>query len=354
MNNSTGLNHGNEIKTEFYEIAIQAVFLLFVLAVALAGNGFVCLCILTDKRLQCTSNYFIFSLSSADFFFALFCLPLRIYHILRGYKWDLGLFACQIWVWLDFFFCSASIANLAAISVDRYYKISSPMLYDRRMTKTKVTWMLVSLWSYSAVLASLSPVEWSSTPKNRARGTVVEGGACFNDSTIYLTIVSAIGFCVPLATMLLMYCVVFKVAVCQASKLIRQHESLYNKKKRRKSPSYAISLFFEVKATKTLIILLSAFCVCWCPFFILIFIGLYSPRHFNTVSDLGRKVMIVLFVNIFPNCNAALDPIIYTTQNQQFRRVIEKILARKSASRFSDGFSETKKTLGNGILGSVV
>lgn len=365
MNNTTGLHQAviNTTQTEVYEIVLQTVLLLIVLTVAVFGNGFVCMCILNEKRLQVATNYFIFSLSSADFFYALICLPLRIYHVLRKYKWDLGLRVCQIWVWFDFFFCSASIANLAAISVDRYLKISSPLSYDSTMTKARVTRMLLLLWSYSVVLASFSPIEWSKLPQDQARGTLVENGACFNDSRIYLTIISVIGFVAPLSIMLLMYCVVFKVAVSQASKLARQHESIYCKgRKRRKSPSQAISLFLEVKATKTLIVLLSAFCVCWCPFFVLIFVGLHSPEHFMSLSPRGRKFLLVLFVYIFPNCNAALDPIIYTTQNQQFRRVIKKIMTRyrTKSNRFVSGswFSEvnykTRKASGRGIQGALI
>ena len=348
MNNTTAANLTlNVTQTEQYEIILQATVLVIVLIIALLGNGFVCTCILKEKHLQIPTNFFIFSLSSADLLFALLCLPLRIYYVLKMYSWDLGLGVCQFWVCLDFLFCSASIANLAAISVDRYLKISSPLTYDTHMTKSRVTLMLALLWGYSIVLASFSPIEWSSLRKDQARGIVVENGSCYSDSKIYLTIVSAIGFFAPLSIMLLMYCVVFKVAVNQAAKLARQHGSVRSDRKaRRKSSAHAISLLFEVKATKTLIILLSAFCICWCPFFVLIFIGLHSPKQLNTVPAWCRKFFVVLFVYILPNCNAALDPIIYTTQNQLFRKAILKIFKAKTSkftSVFSDGSLGTRK-----------
>jgi tRNA A37 threonylcarbamoyladenosine dehydratase len=36
-----------------------------------------------------------------------------------------------------------------------------------------------------------------------------------------------------------------------------------------------------------------------------------------------------LFVNFLPNVNAALDPIVYTTNNHQFRTVIRRMLRKQ-------------------------
>ena len=81
-------------------------------------------------------------------------------------------------VWLDLLFYSASIANLAAISVDRYLKIVSPLTYDGRMTSSRVVLTLVALWGYSICLASLSL-----GPTGDAPGIVVQNQKCYNCSS---------------------------------------------------------------------------------------------------------------------------------------------------------------------------
>lgn len=312
------------------ETVLQGIVLVLVLLVASLGNGFVGFCVFAHKHLQVPTNYFLVSLAAADFLFAILALPFRLYDIIGKYQWKLSHEACQFWVWLDLLFCSASIANLAAISVDRYMKISSPLTYNSRMTRRRVRCTLVLLWLYSGLLATLSLVKWSPDPRHEARGTIVdENMICRLDAKIYLTIISTLGFFVPLAIMLLMYFFVFKVAVVQATRVARQQESLKGlSKKGRKRARSSIALL-EVKATKTLIILLSVFCVCWCPYFILSLIGLHNVELFFKLPNWFLLFLKIVFVNFLPNLNAALDPIVYTTNNHQFRTVIRRMIRKQ-------------------------
>ncbi|XP_031574548.1 octopamine receptor-like [Actinia tenebrosa] len=312
------------------EAGLQAAVLILILIVASVGNGFVGFCVFTHQNLQVPTNYFLVSLATADFLFAILALPFRIYDVLEKYKWELGLAACRFWVWLDLLFCSASIASLAAISVDRYLKISSPLTYNSRMTRNRVRFTLALLWMYSAILASLLLVEWSPDPADIARGTIVENGVCRSDDKIFLTIISVLGFFAPLTIMLLMYFFVFKVAVIQATRVARQQQSLrgLSKKSRKRRTKSSIALL-EVKATKTLIILLSVFCICWCPYFIISLISLYRIELIYQLPGWFTKTLRILFVNFLPNVNAALDPIVYTTNNHQFRTVIRRMVRKQ-------------------------
>lgn len=332
-----------------FEIISQAVILIVVVIVSIGGNGLVCFLVFTVKQLQIPTNYFILSLALADFLFAVVCLPFRIVNILQDYLWTLGLDTCRFWVWLDLLFCSASIANLAAISVDRYLKIASPLTYDIRMTSKRVSLTLIALWGYSVCLASLSFVP-SDEP-----GITVRKQVCYIDNKVFLTVISVIGFFAPFAIMILMYCFVFKMAVGQAKELFRQQESLYGglKPKARRKPSRRMSpgtIFFEVKATKTLIILLSVFCICWSPFFVLTLLSLHSPELYEGLPRWLTVILKVLFVHLLPNCNSAFNPIIYTTYNHQFRKAIEKFFKRyrtarsHSLSSFSEPLKEHRRS----------
>lgn len=327
-----------------FEIISQAVILIVVLIVSVGGNGLVCFLVFTFKHLQIPTNYFILSLALADFLFAVVCLPFRIVNVLQYYLWTLGLGTCRFWVWLDLVFCSASIANLAAISVDRYLKIASPLTYDIRMTSTRVAIILIALWGYSTSLASLSFVSGD------ASGIIVRNQICYIDNKIFLTVISVIGFFAPFAIMLLMYCFVFKVAVGQAKELFRLQDSLYSggqpNARRKSNRILPGTIFFEVKATKTLIILLSVFCVCWSPFFILTLLSLHSPEAFDGLPGWLTKLLKVVFVHLLPNCNAAFNPIIYTTYNHQFRKAIQRLLKRYRRERSGsfNSFSEPAAT----------
>ena len=330
-----------------YEIACQALLLVAVLLACLLGNGLVCYCVLTIRLLQQPTNYFILSLACADFLFALLCLPFRLLDILWGYTWRLGLAACRFWVWSDLLFCSASIANLAAISVDRYCKIASPLTYDARMTPCRVAATLAILWTYSLALASLILVTWSDDPAAKARGIIVQNRVCYCESKIFLTAICVIGFFVPFTIMLFMYCFVFKVAVGQARRLSQQCGSFQKPARGRKG-----NIFLEVKATKTLVILLSAFCICWSPYFVLSLVSLHSPQAFAAMPLWFVRLLKIVFVNLLPNFNAALDPLIYTTHNVQFRKAVWKLLCGPSRRRRFDSagvsrsFTESEEMTG--------
>ena len=343
MANNSSLPTASDLSTSSgwpvadFELVIQALVLILVLIVTLVGSGLVCYCIFTVRQLQIPTNYFILSLASADFLFAVVCLPFRIMDVVWRYTWKLGTGACTFWVWTDLFFCSASIANLAAISVDRYLKIVAPLTYDTRMTPKRVVVTLVILWGYSLTLASLILVRWSEDPADQARGIIVANQICFIENKIFLTIVSVIGFFAPFAIMLLMYCFVFKVAVSQAKRLVQQQQSISGRSRK----GQRSSIFFEVKATKTLVILLSAFCVCWSPYFVLSLISLHSPDVFAASPPWLNRLLKIVFVNLLPNCNAALNPIIYTIHNLQFRKAVQKIIRRHRQNYNSRNFSST-------------
>ena len=327
-----------------FEIVLQAVILIIVLVVSVVGNGVLCYLVFTIKQLQIPTNYFILSLALADFLFAAMCLPFRIVNILQNYLWTLGLDMCRFWIWLDLLFCSASIANLAAISVDRYLTITSPLTYNIRMTSTRVVLSLAALWGYSICLASLSLSPAKDTP-----GIVVQNQNCYIDNKIFLTVVFVIGFFAPLATMILMYCFVFKVAVAQAKELSRQaesfHESHRQNSRRKSNRMYPGMIVFEVKATKTLMILLSVFCICWSPFFVLSLVSLHSPRAWDGLPRWFAVLLKSLFVHVLPNCNAAFNPIIYTSYNHQFKKAIKHLFKRcreKRSASLSGSILEPK------------
>lgn len=352
MNGSEFFNGSHNVSVarggfSYDETVFQVAILVVVLIIATLGNGFVMYCVFAHKNLQVPTNYFIVSLAAADFLFAILALPFRIYDIKGNHVWLLSVDTCRFWVWLDLFFCSASVANLASISVDRYMKISAPLTYNTRMTRRRVLFILILLWGYSSLLASLSLVQWSSDPRDQARGVLVdEYKTCRNDAAVFLTIISTLGFFVPLAIMFLMYFFVFKVAVVQATRVAKQQESINGvSKKRRKRRARSSIALLEVKATKTLIILLSVFCVCWCPYFILSLIGIHKIELYASLPLWFLKILKMVFVNFLPNLNAALDPIVYTTNNHQFRTVIRRMFRRQrerarsiiSSNIYSDG-----------------
>ncbi|XP_034146937.1 D(1) dopamine receptor isoform X2 [Esox lucius] len=71
--------------------------------------------------------------------------------------WPFGAF-CDTWVASDIMCSTASILNLCMISVDRYWAISSPFRYERKMNRSVAFVMVGVTWTVSVVI-SFVPVQ---------------------------------------------------------------------------------------------------------------------------------------------------------------------------------------------------
>ena len=100
--------------------------------VIVVGNSLVVAAITRDRRrLGGVQNYFIASLAVSDLFVGLFVMPLSLANELMGY-WAFGQTLCQLWLCTDVLLCTASIFNLAVISLDRYWSITRAVTYPRQ------------------------------------------------------------------------------------------------------------------------------------------------------------------------------------------------------------------------------
>ncbi|VDM23951.1 unnamed protein product [Toxocara canis] len=114
------------------------LLLLFTVLIilALGGNSLVCAAIYFDRNLRKQpENLFLVSLAVSDLLVSILVMVFAAANDLLGY-WPFGRVYCQIWVSCDITCCTASILNLCAIALDRYWHISRPMAYVRSSQPT--------------------------------------------------------------------------------------------------------------------------------------------------------------------------------------------------------------------------
>ncbi|NXF13523.1 DRD1 protein, partial [Smithornis capensis] len=97
----------------------------------------------------------VISLAVSDLFVAVLVMPWRAASDVLGF-WPFGAF-CDVWVAFDIMCSTASILHLCIISVDRYWAISNPFRYERRMTQPVAFVMIGVAWLLS-LLISFIPV----------------------------------------------------------------------------------------------------------------------------------------------------------------------------------------------------
>lgn len=326
----------------------QASFVIFILILDVCGNWLVIGAILRYRRLRTITNYFIISLAVSDLLIAALSMPFRIHHTLKSLCWDLGKTICEFWVFVDLLCSCASITNLSLISIDRFLALTFPLSYRSIMTKCRAIAAIAFVWGYSGLVASLSFMNWSADASTSAIGE------CKKTDRYYYTFAITAGFFLPLIILVINYSMVFKVAFTQAKKLqqLKSASSMEPaetsdadfspdprpsvisigrvERKRRKS------IVRELKATKTLAIVIGTFIVCWLPFFIIMFVVQFCEL---CLVNLTQFVAIV-FVYVLPLLNSAVNPIIYSSFNSDFRSAFKDIFLRVCIIRGRDSYTQ--------------
>ncbi|CAH6975798.1 D(1B) dopamine receptor [Phodopus roborovskii] len=329
---------------------ITAGLLTLLIVWTLLGNVLVCAAIVRSRHLRAKmTNIFIVSLAVSDLFVALLVMPWKAVAEVAGY-WPFGEF-CDIWVAFDIMCSTASILNLCIISVDRYWAISRPFRYERKMTQRVALVMVGLAWTLS-ILISFIPVQlnWhrdkagsqgregllsNGTPWEE--GWEQEGGTENCDSSLnrtYAISSSLISFYIPVAIMIVTYTRIYRIAQVQIrriSSLERAAEHAQSCRSRgacQPDPSLRASIKKETKVFKTLSMIMGVFVCCWLPFFILNCMvpfcstgdGQGSPAGFPCVSETTFDIFVW-----FGWANSSLNPIIYAF-NADFRKVFTQLL----------------------------
>ncbi|MBN3301979.1 DRD5 protein, partial [Amia calva] len=304
----------------------------------LLGNILVCSAVLKFRHLRTkVTNIFIVSLAVSDLFVAVLVMPWKAVAEVAGY-WPFGSF-CNIWVAFDIMCSTASILNLCVISVDRYWAISSPFRYERKMTQ-RVAFVMISVTWTLSVLISFIPVQlnWHKATDESDSANATLGEKTENcDSSLnrtYAISSSLISFYIPVAIMIVTYTRIYRIAQIQIrriSSLERAAEHAQSCRSNRVDcqhhTSLRTSIKKETKVLKTLSVIMGVFVCCWLPFFILNCMVPFCNRP-STDPKAGLPCVSETTFDVFVWCgwtNSSLNPIIYAF-NADFRKAFASLL----------------------------
>nr|XP_027218233.1 octopamine receptor-like [Penaeus vannamei] len=126
-----------ELAMPVWEVVVTVASLSVIIVFTIVGNVLVILSVFTYRPLRIVQNFFIVSLAVADLTVAVFVLPFNVAYSIIG-KWVFGIHLCQMWLTCDIMCCTASILNLCAIALDRYWAITDPINYAQKRTFSSV------------------------------------------------------------------------------------------------------------------------------------------------------------------------------------------------------------------------
>ncbi|XP_072257036.1 D(1A) dopamine receptor [Pyxicephalus adspersus] len=349
---------------------LTGCFLSVLILSTLLGNTLVCAAVIRFRHLRSkVTNFFVISLAVSDLLVAVLVMPWKAVAEIAGF-WPFGSF-CNIWVAFDIMCSTASILNLCVISVDRYWAISSPFRYERKMTP-KVAFIMISVaWTLS-VLISFIPVQlnWhkAKTTSFFDLNITLQGNAMDNcDSSLnrtYAISSSLISFYIPVAIMIVTYTRIYRIAAKQIRRISALERAAVHAKNCQNStgngssidcqqPESSLKTSFkrETKVLKTLSVIMGVFVCCWLPFFILnCMVPFCDPSVYTRGADpfCISSTTFDIFV-WFGWANSSLNPIIYAF-NADFRKAFSNLLGCYRLCPTSNNAIETVSINNNGAV----
>ncbi|XP_063221329.1 tyramine receptor 1 [Bacillus rossius redtenbacheri] len=187
-----------------WEAALTTLTLVLIILLTVVGNVLVILSVFTYRPLRIVQNFFIVSLAVADLTVAILVMPLNVAYSIVG-RWVFGIHVCKMWLTCDVLCCTASILNLCAIALDRYWAITDPINYAQKRTLKRVLLMILGVWLLSGVISSPPLAGWNDWPEQFQNDTPCQ----LTQQQGYVIYSSLGSFYIPLFIMTIVYVEIF-------------------------------------------------------------------------------------------------------------------------------------------------
>lgn len=194
-----------------WELIVISVFAGTLAFITMFGNLLVMISFGINQKLRILNNYFLASLSVADFSIGLVSMPLYTTYILVGH-WPFGAVPCDLWLSMDYVMSNSSALHLLVICIDRYLTLKKPLSYRAEKTSGKLLRMIISVWIISIFLW----VPWIFAYPYIEGGRTVPDTDCyiqFLSSNPYLTVAThVLAYWLPIFGMIVFYQRVYHAA----------------------------------------------------------------------------------------------------------------------------------------------
>ncbi|KAM8855056.1 trace amine-associated receptor 13c-like [Spinachia spinachia] len=291
--------------------AVLPLVLVFVSALTVALNLVVIISVSFFRHLHTPTNVLIVSLAASDLIVGLLLMPVEI--LLTVTCWFLGDLACVLFNYVSFIITSASVGTMVLISLDRYLSICDPLHYATRVTVKRVRCCVCTCWLCSVCYSGVFVTD-DLTQSGRYSSCL---GECFIVIDYVTGVVDLVlTFVLPVGLIVVLYVRVFAVAASQA-RCMRSHALVLTQQ----PPVGWKAKRSELKAARTLGVLVVLFLICFCPYYTVSLVG---------DSQLSNAyVSFVLYLFYFNSC---LNPLIYALFYPWFRKAVRCIVTLQTGS----------------------
>ncbi|XP_078030333.1 trace amine-associated receptor 8a-like [Epinephelus lanceolatus] len=295
-------------KRSLTEAVLLFSLLYFIALFTVTLNLLVIISISHFKQLHTPTNFLLLSLAVSDFFVGL----LMFFQImLTDGCWFLGDLMCVIYYVLNSIVTSSTVGTMVLISVDRYVAICDPLHYSTKITVRRVRICICLYWISSVLHNSLIMMDNLKQPGRY--------NSCSGECVVVINNIAGVAdliltFIGPVTVIIVLYMRVFVVAVSQA-RAMQSHIAAV----RRQGSVKVNAKKSEMKAAKTLGVVVVVFLTCLCPYFSSSLAG--QDSLFGVTSVPIETWLFYL--------NSSLNPMIYAFCYPWFLKSIKLIVTFK-------------------------
>ncbi|KAM8933209.1 5-hydroxytryptamine receptor 5A [Lycaon pictus] len=305
-------------------------------AATFSWNLLVLATILRVRTFHRVPHNLVASMAISDVLVAALVMPLSLVHELSGRRWQLGRRLCQLWIACDVLCCTASIWNVTAIALDRYWSITRHLEYTLRARRRVSNVMILLTWALSAVI-SLAPLlfGWGETYSEGSEECQVSREPSY-------TVFSTVGaFYLPLCVVLFVYWKIYKAAKVRVGSRKTNSVSPLTEAVEAKTSTQQPQMVFTVRHTTVTFqtegdtwreqkdqkaalmvgILIGVFALCWIPFFTT---ELISPLCSCDIPAIWKSIFLWLGYS-----NSFFNPLIYTAFNKNYNSAFKNFFSRQ-------------------------
>ena len=314
--------HSNSEVDTLY--TLMYVFAVLIVLPGIFGNGIIITAVLKLRNLRTHTNQLIASLAVADLLIVLsmvaFVLMDRFPISTLPLEMNMFLFPS-----IDMTLGSASIWNLAAVSIDRGIAVMLPLHYKGLLSSRKVKIGTGIIWIYSAFVFILAMLRVKIQSEE------------YNTSLVFAAMIA--NFVLPCFIVVVIYIGIFASAIksIRVSKALEKALQLANSRgvelgnvSSRKGSSL---LSREVKVALNVLIILVPLVVGW---------GFYFGTHWYEMmtGDYNRSNIYEFCLLVIPWINSSLNPVVYIFATPSLRKACRRLLCgRRSFAK--DGMLNT-------------
>jgi len=283
------------------------VILSLLSIITLLGNSLVCLAVWRFRNLRSLTNYLVCSLAGADLLVPI----LRVIYInisVYAGQWVFGKTWCNISSMFGVLLCGASILHLCAISIERLIAIKWPLSYNMKVTPRRIVISLIYIWLQSLVLAIFPALGLAEHRFNSVKSECEINWLKHTTLTILLLVFY---FFMPVTIMIVAYVIIFK-EVRRNARRISAIECVGNQ-------GASNVLKREMKAVKTLAVVVGVFFIMWMPYFVTTTIRAFGGD--SAIPGALQRTVITLAYG-----NSCCNFVIYALMNSQLRNAFYQVL----------------------------